>query len=156
MSAHDSTNPSTDPSVSGRGSSKKLQTFLKRFGVLGFLFFLVKGLVWVAIFTLGWKGCNELRDPEGAGMSSDYPQASAHKIAAFEAFDHAAFILLVFKVEKRKTLGSAALLIPDHGDMLHFRHFPDEFLQMAILRLVSEVANVNSHSIPCYPIKHKN
>lgn len=32
--------------------------WLARFGVAGFLFFLIKGLVWVAISLFALKGCN--------------------------------------------------------------------------------------------------
>lgn len=37
-------------SKSQQDRGKKFISWLKRLGVLGFLFFLVKGLVWVAIF----------------------------------------------------------------------------------------------------------
>ncbi len=31
--------------------------WLKRIGVAGFLFFLIKGLIWIAVFFFAWKGC---------------------------------------------------------------------------------------------------
>jgi hypothetical protein len=35
------------------------KTWLKRLGWGGFLFFLFKGLAWIAVWTLGWKAvCN--------------------------------------------------------------------------------------------------
>ena len=36
----------------------KVSLWLKRIGVTGFLFFLVKGLIWVAVFAGAVKGCN--------------------------------------------------------------------------------------------------
>tara|TARA_B100000575_G_scaffold47196_1_gene34264 strand:+ start:1160 stop:1279 length:120 start_codon:yes stop_codon:yes gene_type:complete len=33
--------------------SKKIKTYFLRIGVFGFLFFLLKGLVWLAIFYFG-------------------------------------------------------------------------------------------------------
>lgn len=35
----------------------KFATWIKRLGVAGFLFFLVKGLVWLCIFYFAGKGC---------------------------------------------------------------------------------------------------
>jgi hypothetical protein len=35
-------------------SKWSLKGILKRFGVAGFLFFLIKGLIWLAIFAIGW------------------------------------------------------------------------------------------------------
>jgi|GEM_PF-1426292 len=35
----------------------KLKSWLKRVGLAGFLFFLIKGLVWIAIFIFTAKGC---------------------------------------------------------------------------------------------------
>jgi len=29
---------------------KKVKTWLKRIGIIGFIFFLVKGLIWIAVF----------------------------------------------------------------------------------------------------------
>jgi hypothetical protein len=42
----------------GKNTSDRKRTWLKRFGVAGFLFFLIKGLVWLALFIGVWK-CNE-------------------------------------------------------------------------------------------------
>jgi len=39
--------PSESPAP---GRSKKLKTWLTRIGIAGFLFFLIKGLVWLAVF----------------------------------------------------------------------------------------------------------
>ncbi|WP_169312075.1 hypothetical protein [Fluviicola taffensis] len=36
----------------------KRKKWLKRVGVAGFLFFLIKGLVWIAIALFAWKGCS--------------------------------------------------------------------------------------------------
>jgi hypothetical protein len=36
----------------------KLKKWLARFGIAGFLFFLVKGLVWIAISFFAVKGCS--------------------------------------------------------------------------------------------------
>ncbi|MVN89936.1 hypothetical protein [Mucilaginibacter aquatilis] len=36
-----------------------MKTWLKRLGVAGFLFFLIKGLIWLAIFFFGFKACNK-------------------------------------------------------------------------------------------------
>ena len=40
-------------------SSSKIKLWLKRVGVAGFLFFLIKGLIWVGVFAFLWinKGC---------------------------------------------------------------------------------------------------
>ena len=35
----------------------KRKKWLKRFGLAGFLFFLIKGLVWIAVGLFAWKGC---------------------------------------------------------------------------------------------------
>jgi len=42
-----------------KSSSKGLKSWLKRIGLLGFLFFLIKGLVWLAVFYYGFQisGC---------------------------------------------------------------------------------------------------
>lgn len=45
---------SSEPSA----ANQKMYLWLKRIGVGGFLFFLIKGLFWVAIFTGLIKGCN--------------------------------------------------------------------------------------------------
>jgi hypothetical protein len=36
----------------------KRKKWLKRAGVAGFLFFLIKGLVWIAVALFAWKGCS--------------------------------------------------------------------------------------------------
>jgi hypothetical protein len=36
---------------------EKIKMWFKRIGVVGFLFFLIKGLVWIGIFYFGFKGC---------------------------------------------------------------------------------------------------
>lgn len=46
-------NPDTPPSA----SKQKMYRWLKRIGVSGFLFFLVKGLVWIAVFAGLIKSC---------------------------------------------------------------------------------------------------
>ncbi|HMU98776.1 MAG TPA: alanyl-tRNA synthetase [Chitinophagales bacterium] len=38
-------------------NKSKISSYIKKIGVLGFLFFLVKGLIWIAIFVFGVKGC---------------------------------------------------------------------------------------------------
>jgi len=38
--------------------SKTLVVWLKRIGITGFLFFLIKGLVWIAVFAGAIKGCS--------------------------------------------------------------------------------------------------
>lgn len=38
--------------------NRKVYTWLKRIGVSGFIFFLVKGLVWIAVFAGLIKGCD--------------------------------------------------------------------------------------------------
>lgn len=46
-------NPQSEPSA----GNQKMYLWLKRIGVSGFLFFLIKGLVWIAIFAGLIKGC---------------------------------------------------------------------------------------------------
>ena len=41
----------------GKGNMKK--KWLKRLGLIGFLFFLLKGLMWIALFVLAWLGLRE-------------------------------------------------------------------------------------------------
>nr|WP_294861625.1 hypothetical protein [uncultured Fluviicola sp.] len=36
----------------------KRKKWLKRVGVAGFLFFLIKGLAWIAVVLFAWKGCS--------------------------------------------------------------------------------------------------
>jgi hypothetical protein len=40
--------------------NNKLTAYLKKLGLVGFLFFFIKGLVWIVIFVFGVKGCNSL------------------------------------------------------------------------------------------------
>lgn len=37
--------------------NNKLKRWLKRIGLAGFLFFFIKGLVWIGIFVFAAKGC---------------------------------------------------------------------------------------------------
>lgn len=41
-------------------SGNKWVKYLKNLGIAGFLFFLIKGLVWIAVFSFGVKGCSIL------------------------------------------------------------------------------------------------
>lgn len=41
-----------------KAERSKLKKWLARFGVVGFLFFLIKGLVWIAISIFAVKGCS--------------------------------------------------------------------------------------------------
>jgi hypothetical protein len=36
----------------------KRKKWLKRVGIAGFLFFLIKGLAWIAVALFAWKGCS--------------------------------------------------------------------------------------------------
>jgi hypothetical protein len=36
----------------------KRKKWLKRAGIAGFLFFLIKGLAWIVVALLAWKGCS--------------------------------------------------------------------------------------------------
>jgi hypothetical protein len=47
-----------DPEVRDRRA--RALAWLRRIGVAGFLFFLIKGLAWIAVWTLGVKGCQAL------------------------------------------------------------------------------------------------
>jgi len=38
-------------------NKSKVSKYIKKIGILGFLFFLVKGLIWIAIFVFGAKSC---------------------------------------------------------------------------------------------------
>jgi hypothetical protein len=38
--------------------TSKFKLWFKRVGVAGFFFFLAKGLVWLAVFYFGAKGCS--------------------------------------------------------------------------------------------------
>ena len=39
-------------------SGRNLKLWLKRIGVAGFLFFLIKGLVWIGVFVFLGKSCS--------------------------------------------------------------------------------------------------
>jgi hypothetical protein len=39
---------------------QKFKTYLKKIGVVGFLFFLIKGLVWIALFYGLWDKLKDL------------------------------------------------------------------------------------------------
>lgn len=41
---------------------KKWVGYLKKLGFAGFMFFLIKGLVWIAIFVFGAKGCSSMME----------------------------------------------------------------------------------------------
>lgn len=41
-----------------KAEKSKLKKWLARFGVAGFLFFLIKGLIWIAISVFAVKGCS--------------------------------------------------------------------------------------------------
>lgn len=52
-------------------ADSKFKTWFKRVGLLGFLFFFIKGLVWLAIFYglgTGVKGCSD--EAESAGPTT--------------------------------------------------------------------------------------
>ncbi|TSJ39958.1 hypothetical protein FO442_16760 [Fluviicola chungangensis] len=42
----------------GEEKALKRKKWLKRVGIAGFLFFLIKGLVWIAVALFAWKGCS--------------------------------------------------------------------------------------------------
>lgn len=48
--------------TSGANKKKSLMSWLKKLGVVGFLFFLIKGLVWLAVFffagSKAFESCN--------------------------------------------------------------------------------------------------
>ncbi|MNJ88750.1 hypothetical protein D3C87_63050 [compost metagenome] len=46
-----------DPQTQTDDKALKRKKWLKRFGIAGFMFFLIKGLVWIAIALFAWKGC---------------------------------------------------------------------------------------------------
>jgi len=49
-----------DTKQSQNSDGNKWANYLKNLGIAGFLFFLVKGLAWIAVFVLGAKGCSSL------------------------------------------------------------------------------------------------
>lgn len=40
--------------------NSKWKNYLKKAGFAGFMFFLIKGLIWIVIFIFGAKGCSSL------------------------------------------------------------------------------------------------
>jgi hypothetical protein len=38
--------------------NQKYSNWLKRIGIVGFSFFLIKGIAWLAVFYFAAKGCN--------------------------------------------------------------------------------------------------
>lgn len=42
------------------GKRKGMMTWIKRLGVAGFVFFLVKGLIWIAVFVFGAEALRSL------------------------------------------------------------------------------------------------
>lgn len=50
----------TDGGPEARDRRARMLAWLRRIGVAGFLFFLIKGLAWIAVWTLGVKGCQAL------------------------------------------------------------------------------------------------
>ncbi|RYD97823.1 MAG: alanyl-tRNA synthetase [Sphingobacteriales bacterium] len=42
--------------VAEKQKSKGLKKWLKRFGIAGFWFFLIKGLLWIVVFIAGYYG----------------------------------------------------------------------------------------------------
>ncbi len=52
--------PSAEPEVAQSGKNRMVR-WLKRIGVGGFIFFTVKGLIWLAVFYGGFRfiGCSE-------------------------------------------------------------------------------------------------
>lgn len=47
----------TDQRNKQSDTKAKQKKWLKRIGIAGFLFFLIKGLIWIAVFLFAWKGC---------------------------------------------------------------------------------------------------
>jgi|GEM_PF-559490 len=45
-----------------------MKTWLKRVGVAGFLFFLIKGLVWLGIFFFGFKSCSKEKNQKAGNL----------------------------------------------------------------------------------------
>ena len=51
----------TAPSPEKQADEEKVlkrKKWLKRAGIAGFLFFLIKGLAWIAVALFAWKGCS--------------------------------------------------------------------------------------------------
>ena len=49
------------PSLSQQADEEKAlkrKKWLKRAGIAGFLFFLIKGLAWIVVALFAWKGCS--------------------------------------------------------------------------------------------------
>lgn len=51
------TAPSPEKQTDGEKALKR-KKWLKRAGLAGFLFFLIKGLVWIVVALFAWKGCS--------------------------------------------------------------------------------------------------
>lgn len=85
-------------------AGKRWWNLARRFGVLGFLFFLIKGLIWIAVFALGWKGCSTLRETERSGVGAYHPEVSPHEFLTFQPFDNPILLPFVFQVDEGKSL----------------------------------------------------
>ncbi len=129
------------------GASGRWKRILARFGLAGFLFFFIKGLVWIAVFTLGWKGCEALRNPQGASMSAHNPQVASHEFLPFEGFDDPLLLGFVLEIDKRESLRATALAVANYGDMLDRSCSLNQFPELLIPGLVGKVPYVNRHSI---------
>jgi len=46
--------------MSAPEKKNKLVAWFKKIGIVGFLFFLIKGLVWLVVFYMAGKGCGNL------------------------------------------------------------------------------------------------
>jgi hypothetical protein len=134
------------------GASGRWKRILARFGLAGFLFFFIKGLVWIAVFALGWKGCQTLREPEGAGMGANNPEVAPHEILPFQRLDHAVFVGFVLEIDKSKSFGSAALPVANDGNVLDRSGGLYQIPEFFIPGLVGEVPNVNRHKYCLLPI----
>lgn len=43
-----------------QNKKSKLTAYLKKLGLAGFMFFLIKGLIWTGVFIFGAKSCQNL------------------------------------------------------------------------------------------------
>lgn len=50
--------PPTPEKRTDEEKALKRKKWLKRAGAAGFLFFLIKGLAWIAVGLFAWKGCS--------------------------------------------------------------------------------------------------
>jgi hypothetical protein len=94
--------------------SERIKAWFKRIGVAGFLFFLLKGLAWIAVWVFGVKTCQNLGHAEGTAVGLDHPQVATEELAAFEGFDDPILMGFVFQGDEGKTLGTSALFVADH------------------------------------------